>query len=258
MTKLNLTQIAKSVQLVIKQHQPEILTGLGIGGMITATVMAVSVTPKALDLMAEIKDKHSEDTDKKAFAKDVITKVAPVYLPATLVGGVAIGCLVGASSVNYRRNAALATAYTLSEKALKEYQEKVVETIGAKKEQTVRSAIVQDKLDQNPVVDREVYITGRGDTLFFDLMSSRYFESDIEKIKKSVNTLNHRLLREDYVSINDFYEEIGLSFTKLGDEMGWRVDKGLIEVEFIPRMSSDGRPCLALDYSVTPDYNYKY
>ena len=258
MTKLNLTQIAKSVQLVIKQHQPEILTGIGIGGMLTATVMAVSATPKALDLMAEIKDKHGDDADKKSFAKDIITKVAPVYLPATLVGGVAIGCLVGASSVNYRRNAALATAYTISEKALKEYQDKVVETIGSKKEQTVRSAIIQDKLDQNPVVDREVYITGKGDTLFFDLMSSRYFESDIEKIKKAINTLNHRLLREDYVSINDFYEEIGLSFTKLGDEMGWRVDKGLIEVDFIPRMSSDGRPCLALDYTVTPDYNYKY
>ena len=66
MTKLNLTQIAKSVQLVIKQHQPEILTGIGISGMLTATVMAVSATPKALDLMAEIKDKHGEDADKKA------------------------------------------------------------------------------------------------------------------------------------------------------------------------------------------------
>jgi hypothetical protein len=258
MTKLNLTQIAKSVQLVIKQHQPEILTGLGIGGMITATVMAVSATPKALDLMAEIKEKHSQDTDRKAYAKDVVKKVAPVYLPATLVGGVAIGCLVGASTVNYKRNAALATAYTLSEKAMKEYQEKVVETIGAKKEQTVRSAIVQDKLDQNPVTDREVYITGKGDTLFYDIMSGRYFESDIEKVKKAVNELNHRLLREDYVSINDLYDEIGLSFTKMGDEMGWRVDKGLIEVEFIPKMSSDGRPCIALDYNVVPDYNYKY
>lgn len=255
MNKINLAQVTKNVQLVIRKHQPEILTGIGIAGMLTTTILAVKATPKALDLMAEIKEKHADDIDRKAYAKDIITKVVPVYLPSAAVGGLALSCLIGASSVNYRRNAALATAYTLSEKALTEYQEKVVETIGEKKEQVVRAAIAKDKVDNNPVSDKEVIITGNGDTLCYDTISGRYFESDIEKIKRAENELNHKLLREDYVSLNEFYDEIGLSFTKLGDEIGWQVDKGLIELNFSSTLTHTGKPVLVLDYSIVP---YRY
>ncbi len=44
-------EIAKSLlslKTAIKKHSPEILTGIGIAGMITTTVMAVRATPKAL------------------------------------------------------------------------------------------------------------------------------------------------------------------------------------------------------------------
>ena len=48
MGKLNLSNIAKSVRTAMKKHSPEILTGIGIAGMITTTVMAVRATPKAI------------------------------------------------------------------------------------------------------------------------------------------------------------------------------------------------------------------
>ena len=48
MPKQSLASIAKSVRTAMKKHSPEILTGIGIAGMITTTVMAVKATPKAL------------------------------------------------------------------------------------------------------------------------------------------------------------------------------------------------------------------
>ena len=51
MGKHSLSSIAKSVRTAMKKHSPEILTGIGIAGMITTTVMAVGVTPKALVFM---------------------------------------------------------------------------------------------------------------------------------------------------------------------------------------------------------------
>lgn len=42
-------ELSKSFLLLktsIKKHSPEILTGIGIAGMITTTVMAVRATPK--------------------------------------------------------------------------------------------------------------------------------------------------------------------------------------------------------------------
>ena len=256
MNKINLLSAVGNLKNTIKKYSPEILTGIGITGMLTTTVTAVRVTPKASNILAEIKDKHSEDTESKEMAKEVVKNVFPLYLPSLLICGISIGCLVGASSINFRRNAALATAYALSESALKDYQKKVIDTIGEKKEKEIQGSIAQDKLNQNPISNNEIIITGKGDTLCYDTISGRYFKSDIEKLKKIENELNSRLLREDYISLNDFYYEVGLSSTNQGNDLGWRVDRGLIEFNFTAKIADDDTPCIVLNYSVAPQYDY--
>lgn len=254
MKKPNISKIATSVRTSAAKHSPEILTGIGIAGLVMTTVMAVRATPKALIL---IEDK------KKELKEDVLTPVEKVkttwicYIPAAVTGTVSIACLIGANSVNARRNAALATAYTLSESALKEYQEKVIETIGEKKEQAVRDALAKDKLEQNPVTNREVIITERGDTLCFDVVSGRYFKSDIEKLKKAVNELNRQMRDEMYISLNEFYYEIGLSGIGIGDDLGWNIDNGYIEPSFSSQLSENGTPCLVIGYHVEPRYDFR-
>ena len=177
MPKQSLASIAKGVRTAMKKHSPEILTGIGIAGMITTTVMAVKATPKALILLEEKKDEL--DTDRLE-PKDIIKTAWPCYIPAAVVGSISVFCLIGASSTNLRRNAALATAYTLSESTLKEYQEKVVETIGEKKEQSIRDSVSKDKMVKNPV--REVILTeSGGNTICYDVLSGRYFKSDRDK-----------------------------------------------------------------------------
>lgn len=240
----------------VKKHQSGILTGLGITGMFTMTIMAVSVTPKALARLEDIKQEHEEDTDRKKYAKDVVKKVVPLYIPATIVGGVSAACLIGANKVQARRTAALATAYSLSESALRDYQEKVIETVGEKKEQAIRDAVAKDKIDKNPVSTREVILTEKGNTLCFDGISGRYFKSDIEKIRKVENELNRRMISEMYISLNEFYDEIGLPRTDLGDDLGWNVDRGFIELGFSSQLTDEGTPCLAINYRVVPRYGY--
>ncbi len=46
MQKPNLTKICRNVKTATVKHSPEILTGVGIAGMITTTVMAVRSTLK--------------------------------------------------------------------------------------------------------------------------------------------------------------------------------------------------------------------
>lgn len=254
MKKTNISKIFSSVRIAATKHSPEILTGIGITGMIATTVMAVRATPKALLL---VEDKKKEVKEDKLTPIETVKAVWICYIPAVITGTVSIACLIGANSVNARRNAALATAYTLSESALKEYQEKVVETIGEKKEQSVRDAIAKDKLEQNPVVNREVIITKKGDTLCFDVVSGRYFKSDIEGLKKAVNELNRRMRDEMYISLNEFYYEIGLERISIGDDLGWNIDNGYIEPSFSSQLSDDGTPCLVIGYSVEPRYDFR-
>ena len=251
--KKNITNLIKTTKLKAKKHSPEILTGVGIAGMITTVVFAVKATPKAMELI-----KEAEKDKKESLTATEKVKVAwRPYIPTAISGSMSIACVVGANSVNAKRNAALTAAYTLSETALKEYKSKVIETIGEKKEKVIKDKVAKDKVDKNPVSKTEVIVTEKGNTLCYDAISGRYFKSDIETIKKAANELNRRMISEMYISLNEFFGEIGLKETKLGDELGWNLDDGLIELDFSSQIADDGTPCIVVDYLIAPRYDFE-
>lgn len=254
MNKPNVAKFIKSAQSAVVKHSPEILTGFGIAGMITSTALAVKATPKALQLIEEAK--KEKDTDVLP-PVDTVKVCWKCYIPAAVTGTVSIACLIGASSVHIKRNAALATAYKLSETALTEYREQVVETIGEKKEQQVREKVSQKQLEKYPVNPSEVYITGEGDTLFLEPLSKRYFKSDIEKIRKIENILNKQMIHDicGSVSLNEFYDELGLERTDIGDILGWNTEH-LIEIDITPGMTPNEKPCLVIGHYNAPKYSY--
>ena len=255
--KLNVSKLCKNAKVMVSKRSPEILTGLGIAGMITTTVLAVKATPKALDLIARAEDKKFDNGHGDQLTISEKMKVAwKPYIPAAITGIASISCIIGASSVHAKRNAAIAAAYNLSQTALTEYKEKVVETIGEKKEQAIKDKIAKDKVKKDPVSKSEVIVTGKGNTLCYDAFNSRYFYSDIDQIKRAINELNRIMLNQMYVSLNDFYDELNLKHSGNGDELGWKLDDGFIEVDFSSQLSDDGRPCLVIEYMVAPRYDY--
>lgn len=264
--------ILKSMSKTLTKHSPEILTGVGIAGMITSTVLAVKATPKAVELLNERKEelnkkrfdeniendyslKNHKELDKLGF-KETVKTTWKCYIPTAVMMSVSVACLIGASSVHLKRNAVLATAYQLSEAAATEYKNKVVETIGAKKEEAIRDSVNKDRIERNPVSSKEIIITEKGNTLCYDHMSGRYFKSDIDQIKKAVNEINSRMNQRFYISLNELYDELGLEEIALGDELGWNSDDGLIDIHFSSQLASDGNPCLVLDFNKSPKYNF--
>lgn len=270
MKKVTMPAGIKKIQKVLTKRSPEILTGIGIAGMITTTVLAVKATPKALRLIDETEhkkaikwDKEYPDCDNSA-DKIKLTKTETIkaawkpYIPAAVTGVCSVACIIGANSVHLRRNAALATAYQLSTTAFNEYKEKVVETIGEKKEKVVRQNIAKDKVENNPVSKTEVFVTGNGSSLFFDPLSGRYFESDMNKLEKAVNNLNWLMNNgnEPYISLTQLYDELNLSHTGVSDNIGWKVEDGNIELAVSAQVADDGRPCLVMDFLRAPEYGY--
>lgn len=66
-------------------------------------------------------------------------------------------------------------------------------------------------------------------------------------------------MRDDmYISLNDFYYEIGLRGISIGDDIGWDIDRGYIDLDFSSQLAEDGVPCLVIDYGVAPRYGYKH
>lgn len=245
----------KAVKKLFIKRSPEILTGIGIAGMLTTTIMAVQATPKAL-MLIENEKKVNDSVELRSI--DYIRIAWRPYIPAGIIGTLSIVCLIGASTVNARRNTALATAYSIAETSLKDYQSKVVETIGEKKEQIIRDAVAKEHIDKNQVKENEVIIVGDGETLCFDVLSGRYFKSKIERIKKAEADLNKRMRDEMYISLNDFYYEIGLPLIKIGEDIGWNIDReGYIDLRFSSQLNEYDQPVFVIDYGCGPRYDHR-
>lgn len=241
----------KALQKTIQKHSPAILTGVGVAGMVVTTVMAVKATPKALRM---VDDKEIED-GKRLTTSEIIKTTWKCYLPATITGACSIACIIGASSISAKRNAALFTAYTISETALKEYKDKAIEVVGPKKERAIRDAIAKDQLEKANVAERKFITTGRGETPCFDPLTNTCFKSDIETLRKAENVLNKRMRDEIQITLNDFLEEIGLDpcDISIGDKLGWDIGKGWIDLDFSSQLV-DGIPYLVVGHHNPPRY----
>ena len=72
----------------LKKHSPEILTGIGIAGMITTTVLAVKATPKAIDIIRE-----AEYEAKEVLSKTEEFKMCwKFYIPSAVACVASVTC----------------------------------------------------------------------------------------------------------------------------------------------------------------------
>lgn len=247
-----LTSMVNCAWKAMRKHSPEILTALGIAGFTTATVMAVKVTPKALEKVRQDSQKN-HNGDRYAYTKkEAVQSAWKHYIPAVGVGLSSAACLIFATSTNLRRNAALAAAYSISESTLRDYQAKTLELVGPEKEQEIRDAAMKERIDRHPIPTGNVLLMGKGDTLCYDPWSDRVFKSDVDSIVKAANSLSREMLDSGYVSLNDFYWEIGLAETKAGSQLGWKVERGLIDPVFSGQLTKDQQACIAIDFRVPP------
>ena len=258
---MGLTALQKLAKLVSK-NSTTIMTVIGVTGVISTTGMAIRATPKALRLIEkEVNERYPTYNYAVLYSPfllgtcDTIKVVWRCYLPSILIGMVTAGCIISANSINLKRNAALASMYTLTETTLKQYQAKVIETIGEGKAQKIKDEVYSEKIKNNPINNNEVTITGKGDMLCYEVTSGRYFKSDIEHVRKVQNELNETLLNSDFVVLNDLYYSLGLPETSIGNEMGWDIERGLIKITFSSQLNEHGVPCLVIDSS--PEYNYR-
>lgn len=248
---MNIKTMAKSVWAGAKKHSPEILIGMGIAGAASSVIFAVKATPKAMILLEE---KRQELGVEKLEAKEIIKTAAPVYIPTAVSFGVSVACIVGASSVNARRNAALTAAYTLSESTLRTYRDKVLETVGEDKEREIRQKAAIEQQQRTPEPQTLVVSSAAGQLKCFDSLSGRYFVSTKNEIDKAVNEFNRQLRDDMRISLNDWYDLIGLDTNKLGDMLGWDIERGYVETCYASRLDEDGLPCLVVNYVEPPHY----
>lgn len=251
---MNIQGLAKHVERVAVDNSPAILTAIGVTGTVTTAIFASKASFKAADIIREMESESGVPEDPKQRLVERTKATWQLYIPAVGVGTTTIACIVFANQIGTRRAAAMAAAYSMSEKAFTEYREKIVEKVGEAKEQEARDEIAQERVERNPLGSQVIVMNDR-EVLCFDQYTGRYFNSDMETLKQAQNKINYRMIRENYASLNDFYDCIGLDWVPTGDDLGWNSDQ-LLELSFTTVLSDDQRPCIAVDFHTVPIRNF--
>lgn len=223
----------------IKTNSPGILTAIGVSGVISTSYLAGKASYYAASDLIGYEGRP---------IKERVKVVWKLYIPAGISGVTTIVCIIGASKANGSRTAAAVTAYSLTEKAFSEYREHVVDELGKGKEQKIRDTIAQEHISKNG--STEVVMLGSGHVLCCELFTHRYFRSEMENLRKAQNDINVKIVNEIYVTLDEFYDLVGLPNTSVSDKIGWNSDK-LMELKFSTVLSEEGEPCLAFDYNYT-------
>ena len=268
MSKFNLTTIKglfKTAERLGRKHSPEILTGLGVAGFITTVVLTVKATLKIEEILEEEKQKKVEELSKKVETPDEKYKIEqetkltkaeiakavwkPV-LPVAITGLASVGCVIGGISVSMRRTAAFAAAYKISQEALETYKEETAKAVGEEKANEITKKANEKAVNSN--LNDGVEDTGLGDVTIYDSVVGKKFKSTWNRVEAAVNELNRQMLEDDYVTLNDFYNILGVDAVGIGYQIGWTIDAGLLSVKPTSGIDDNDRPFLVLNYCIEP------
>lgn len=231
----------------IKRNSALILSILGATGVIATSILAARAAPKAEKRLAAAKEEKGEELTKYETVKEIF----PAYIPAIGTGTATIMCILGAQILNSRQQASLVSAYALVDQARKDYRRKTIELYGEEADRKITEAIAAEKAEKmeisnsyfGEICDLSTDEHASAPILWYDRISNRYFEANIEQVLQAEYHLNRNYILRGYACLNELYEFIGVSKIDGGDLLEWQPwDESMYWIEFTHRKSvmSDG------------------
>lgn len=166
------------VGFTMQKHSPEILTGVGVTGVVGAAIWACVQTRKVDKVIAKHEERLRAIKSQKEFAdtqepeegvdkfdypdEEFRKDVASVYvntgidfaklygLPVAL-GALSISCIIGSTVIQKKRNISLAAAYATVDEAFKAYKKRVEEKYGVDAERDIRFGVKEKEVEETTV-----------------------------------------------------------------------------------------------------------
>lgn len=236
--------------LLVKKHSPEILTTVGIVGVVASAVMASRATLKLEPVVDKIKNGKDEaqsmledpnfpEYDKDRHNKEVARvyvrgslDITKLYGPSITLGLSSIACIIGAHGIMRKRNVALAAAYKAVETSFSEYRKRVIAEIGGDKEEDIYIGREQvEMVDEDGKKKKITKVDPNGISAyarFFDEYSDNWSktpEYNLLFLKAQQNYANDLLHARGHVFLNEVYDMIGIPRSQAGQVVGWVISK---------------------------------
>lgn len=236
--------------LLVKKHSPEILTAVGITGVVVSAVMASKATLKLEPVVEKVKNGKDEaksmledemfpEYDKDRHNKEVARvyvkgalDLSKLYGPSVTLGLSSIACIIGAHGIMRKRNVALAAAYKAVETSFTEYRKRVIAELGEEREEDIHIGRQQvEVVDENGKKTKVTKVDPNGISAyarFFDEYSENWSktpEYNLLFLKAQQNYANDLLHARGHVFLNEVYDMIGIPRSQAGQVVGWVISK---------------------------------
>ena len=242
--------VSRSFQKIafkLEKHAPEILVAIGVGGGITATVLACKATLAAQDILADSKDKvdeinslDSKDEVRQNELKKVYIhtglELARVYGRSMDLGIAFVVRILCSNMLMRNRVATLVTAYGTLDSAFKEYRKRVADNFGEDKElETYHDVkLIEETTGEGEIVS----LAKRNDDIekvdgysiyarCFDEYNPNWKDNadyNLDFLRGIQQYLNAQLEYRGFLFLNEAYRELGFEETPAGQLVGWIYD----------------------------------
>ena len=225
-----------------QKYAPEILTGLGVIGVATSTVLIAKQTLKLEETVdkAEVrlvaaKNVKEEGGDSLVVVKAYLANtgdIVKLYGAPVSLALASIASILAAHGIMRRRNAALVAAYGVLETAFANYRDRVREVVGEDREQELYYGVREATVEQKGSGKKTTVKDGSAGplspyALLFD-ESNVYWEPEAGTNKTFLlikqQHFNDMLFMRGHLFLNDVHRALGFPETKAGQTVGWVYD----------------------------------
>jgi len=216
-------KLTKACARFLRKHGGTILAVAASVGVVATAIETGRATTKAKHLLAvdEALRTYNEDeqgiVEESPTKKEIVQTCWKAYVPAVILGGGTIACILGSNALNKKQIASLTAGYMALGKAYQEYRREVAEHVGAEHEKEIYK-------DAQSVLKEPTSDMVEDKLLCYEPISKRYFHATETALLEAFYSLNRDFALNGYASMNDLYNYLGLDYIPEGDLKGWCAD----------------------------------
>lgn len=236
----------------ISRHAPEILTGIGITGVIGGTVLIARASTKLEDHFDEFEarkrliDLKRNETNSQNEAlhteeeiqRDLVhlyvwnaIELGKLFGPGVTLELASIASILAGFGVMQKRAASLLGAYKAVETAFNEYRKRVTAEYGEAKELEIYRGFVTEKVEDAETGKKKSVkkLDPNAQSMYtrvFDEFNTNWRTIDGYNeafLRNEQNWANDRLHAQGYLFLNDVFDRLGFKRMPYGQTVGWLV-----------------------------------
>lgn len=226
---MNIKDIFTTAVTEFNRHLPEILTGLGVTGVVATGYFTYKSAKKMDDIVTEVEEKRANDLPVNRM-EEVIKITKTMALPVAL-GATSIACIIASYQIQNNRINILSGAVSVLGAEAAKFRDKYKEEHGTEEYrkfmQPTKREVVSEEVDEEgnvkqitetvPDVVRPTYGVWFSESEEYVLDDHPY---NISFIREAIKILELKSFQET-LSLNQVYRALGISETRQGAQWGF-------------------------------------